>query len=137
MTSSLYAEKLSWFKENEKAEAALLLADDPQMVKIAVAWTTMSVRQAEEASPLAGGSEGEAWEWLWRNASYSRAELAAKSTLPELILGKKLPALIGNRVLYPDGTINSFAQRYLREMVLKLFETGQKRAVGRRAVKNS
>ena len=30
--------------------------------------------------------------------------------------------LIGNRVLYPDGTVNSFVQRYLRDRVLKLFE---------------
>jgi hypothetical protein len=25
-------------------------------------------------------------------------------------------------VIYPDGTINSFVQRYLRDRVLKLFE---------------
>jgi hypothetical protein len=34
----------------------------------------------------------------------------------------KLRSLIGNRILYPDGTVNSFAQRYLRERVLKLFQ---------------
>jgi hypothetical protein len=35
---------------------------------------------------------------------------------------RKLKPLIGNRVLYPDGTVNSFVQRYLRERVLRLFE---------------
>jgi hypothetical protein len=35
--------------------------------------------------------------------------------------------LIGNRILYPDGTVNSFVQRYLREQVLKFFDTKLKR----------
>lgn len=34
--------------------------------------------------------------------------------------------LTGNRVLYPDGTVNSFVQRYLRQQVLKLFQTKAK-----------
>ncbi|HJX36106.1 MAG TPA: hypothetical protein VJ280_04010 [Dehalococcoidales bacterium] len=30
--------------------------------------------------------------------------------------------LIGNRILYPDGTVNSYVQRYLREKVINLFD---------------
>jgi hypothetical protein len=39
------------------------------------------------------------------------------------LVERKLKPLVGNRVLYPDGTVNSFVQRYLRERVLKLFDT--------------
>ena len=39
------------------------------------------------------------------------------------LIEHKLKPLVGNRVLYPDGTVNSFVQRYLRERVLKLFDT--------------
>jgi len=35
--------------------------------------------------------------------------------------------LIGNRIIYPDGTINSYVQRYLREQVVKLFEAKSKK----------
>ena len=35
--------------------------------------------------------------------------------------------LIANRILYPDGTANSFVQRYLREQVLELFDAKLKR----------
>jgi len=72
------------------------------------------------------------WEWLWENTKYSRAELKEKIGVPlsELSLGIKMRPLIGNRVLYPDGTVNSFVQRYLREQVLKLFEAKPKRPAG-------
>jgi hypothetical protein len=46
----------------------------------------------------------------------------------ELGFDKKLRTLVGNRVIYPDCTINSYVQRYLREKVLKLFQTKPTRA---------
>jgi len=127
LSEDLYAEKLACFKENEKPEVALLIADDVELIKIIVAWTNTTVVHAQKLSPLRGDSESEVWEWLWRNAVYSREELAAKSALTEYGFEKKMTPLIGNRVLYPDGTVNSFVQRYLRDRVLKLFEAKPKR----------
>jgi hypothetical protein len=40
-----------------------------------------------------------------------------------------LKPLIGNRIIYPDGTVNSFVERYLRERVVKLFEAKPKKSV--------
>jgi hypothetical protein len=122
-----YADKLAHFKENEKPEVVLLIADDLDLIKIIVAWTNTTVTRAEKLSPLRGDSQSEVWEWLWKNAVYSRDELAAKSALTEYGFDKKMRPLIGNRVLYPDGTVNSFVQRYLRDRVLKLFEAKPKR----------
>ena len=127
MSEDLYAEKLAHFKENEKPEVVLLIADDLDLIKIIVAWTNTTVERAEKLSPLRGDSESEVWEWLWKNAVYSREELIAKSALSEYGFEKKMTPLIGNRVLYPDGTINSFVQRYLRDRVLKLFDAKPKR----------
>ena len=123
-----FAEKLVWFKENERPETVLLIAEDSQMEKILVAWSSISVKPAEEVSLPEGATESEIWNWLWRNTVYSRDELLAKSTIAEFVLEKKLNALIGNRILYPDGTINTFVQRYLREKVLKLFESSPRKA---------
>lgn len=127
MTADPYAEKLAHFKENEKPEVVLLIADDLDLIKIVVAWTNITVTRAEELSPVRADSESEVWEWLWKNATYSREELAGKSALSEYGFDKKMRPLIGNRVLYPDGTVNSFVQRYLRDRVLKLFEAKPKR----------
>lgn len=129
MNEDLYAQKLAWFRENEKPEAVLLVADDPERVKIVVAWTNLEVRRAEKLTELGGESESEVWEWLWENARYSRLELIEKIgiSFSESGLESKMRPLIGNRILYPDGTVNSYVQRYLRERVLKLFDAKPKR----------
>lgn len=131
MQEALYDQKLAWFKQNERPEAGLLVADNPERIKIIVAWTSLEVRRVENLSELRSESESEVWEWLWKNARYSQAELIDRIgiSFSESVLESKMSPLVGNRILYPDGTINSFVQRYLREQVLKLFETKPKRPV--------
>jgi len=131
MIKDLYTEKLNWFKQNERPEVVLLLADNPDLVKIVVAWTSLDVRRASKLTGLPSGSESEAWEWLWENTTYSLKELKEKTgtSLSEIALENKMKPLIGNRIIYPDGTVNSFVERYLREQVVKLFEAKPKRSV--------
>lgn len=43
-------------------------------------------------------------------------------SLSETGFERRLAPLVGNGVLYPNGTVNSFVQCYLRERVLKLFD---------------
>ena len=71
MKEDLYAEKLAWFKQNERPEAVLLVADNPERIKLAVAWSNLDVRRAERLTELRGDSENEVWEWLWKNTRYS------------------------------------------------------------------
>ena len=110
MPEDLFAEKLAWFKQNEKPEVVLLLADNPDLVKIVVAWTSLDVKRADKLTGLRSESESEAWEWLWGNTRYSRSELKEKIgiSFSESSLENKLKPLIGNRIIYPDGTVNSF-----------------------------
>jgi hypothetical protein len=131
MVEDLYSDKLNWFKQNEKPEVVLLLAESPDLVKIVVAWTSLDMKREDILSGLPGGSESEAWEWLWENTTYSLKELKEKIGLSfsELALANKLKPLIGNRIIYPDGTVNSFVERYLRERVVKLFEAKPKKSV--------
>ena len=100
----------------------LFVADDPELMKIVVAWTSLDVRPAEKLTDPPDESDRKGWDWLWANAKYSVEDLAEKSGLTAPRVERKLRPLIGNRVLYPDGTVNSFVQRYLRERVLKLFD---------------
>lgn len=122
MGHDLSRNQLRQLKEKEDPEAVLLVADDPTLMKIVVAWTCLDVRPVERPTRPLGESERDMWGWLWSNSRYSLAELAEKSDLTVPLLERKLKPLIGNRVLYPDGTVNSFVQRYLRERVLKLFD---------------
>lgn len=120
---NIFEEKLSWFKQNEKPETVLLVADNPDRIKLVIAWTNCSMYQSTSLSELKGKSENDVWDWLWENVNYSATELKEKSDTPsEIVLENRIKPLIGNRIIYPDGTINSYVQRYLRERVLKLFE---------------
>lgn len=82
------------------------------------------MKPARELTQPTGDSENEIWDWLWRNSRFSSTDLKAKTGVPysESVLEQKMKPLIGNRILYPDGTVNSFVQRYLRSEVAKLFE---------------
>ena len=48
--------------------------------------------------------------------------------LSDFKFDEKVETLIGNRIIYPDGTVNSFVQRYLREKVPGLFNAKPKRS---------
>lgn len=125
MNKDLFAEKLDYFKKNERPEAVLQVANHPERIKIVIAWTNLEVHCVGKLTGLKNESDSVIWEWLWKNIKYSRAELIDKIgiSFPESGLDNKMKPLIGNRILYPDGTINSYVQRYLREQVLKLFDT--------------
>jgi hypothetical protein len=132
MRDDRYAETLEAFKADERPEVVLLIGDDVELIRIIVAWTNTAVRPSPKLTRLPEGSAHQSWEWLWRNTRYSRQELSAKSGLSGHVLNRKLETLIGNRVIYPDGTMNSFVQRYLRDRVLKLFEAKPRPARRRR-----
>ncbi len=123
MPNDLFSERLQQLKQDESPEAVLFVADDSELMKIVVAWTTLDVRPAQKLTDPPDEPDRKGWDWLWANADYSVEDLAEKSGLTVALVERKLRPLIGNQVLYPDGTVNSFVQRYLRERVLKLFDT--------------
>lgn len=131
MSEAKFSEKLTYFKQNERPEVVLLVADNPEYIKIIIAWSMLDVRWKENPVESHGDSEREVWEWLWSNSRYSIAELKEKADirLADWVIQEKIKPLIGNRVIYPDGTTNSYVQRYLKERVVKLFEVKAKRPV--------
>ena len=129
MDDNIYVEKLNRFKQNEKPETALLVADNPERIKLVIAWTNLNIQRAAKLTEIGGQSENEVWEWLWENIDYSKAELKEYSgAASEICLEGKMKSLIGNRVIYPDGSVNSYVQRYLREQVVNLFDAKAKRS---------
>jgi len=134
MTEDVFSQKLQRFKENEKPEVVLFIADRPELAKIVIAWTNTAVGRSERPPVLDDESETATWEWLWASAAFSRDELLAKCGQGRYNFDQELAKLIGNRILYPDGTVHSFVQRYLRDQVLGLFGTKTaKKPKGRRA----
>ena len=65
---------------------------------------------------------------MLENARFSKDELLQRIPSSDTKTLQKIDALIANRVLYPDGTANSFVERFLREKVVRQF-TRKGRAV--------
>ena len=126
----IYSNKLNWFKRNERPEVVLLLTNDTVLVNIVVAWTSLDTKRIDKLSEAPADSESEVWRWLWENTIYSLKELkeGIGVSFSEIALKNKLKPLINNRVIYPDGTVNSFVERYLREQVVKQFGENSRRA---------
>ena len=130
MIENMYNEKLVWFKQNEKPETVLLLVENPELAKLVIAWTNLDVHISDVLNDDVVGTEVETWEWLWANTVYNLMKFKEIVGVPMAtsVLESKLKRLIYNRIIYPDGTINSYVQRYLREQVVKLFEKRPKKS---------
>jgi hypothetical protein len=128
MTEELYIETLNWFKQNEKPEVVLFLKDNPDLVRLIIAWTSLDLKPLKKLRGTPGESESKSWGWLWINTTFNLKDLKEKvgTSLSENALANKIKPLVGNKVIYPDGSLNSFIERYLREQVVQLFERKRK-----------
>lgn len=121
MRKNAYDEKLAWFKQNEAPETVLFVTDEALLRKIVVAWESMRTEKKQRLSKRHSEEENEAWEWLWKNTDFSREDLLARIPSSDKQIEAKFHALRRSRVLYPDGTVNSYVARYLREQVRRQF----------------
>jgi len=121
MVTSNWNKRLNAFKRDGHPEVVLMVAGQVELTRIALAWKQTEVTRARRATKLRASSEAEVWSWLWENARYDRAALLGRIPNSTARTERNLNALIANRVLYPDGTINPFVERYLRDRVFKLF----------------
>ena len=121
MARGEWSERLEVFKNDAHPEAVLMVAGQAELMRIALAWKQAEVTCARRLTKLQGSSEADVWSWLWENTRYDRKTLLGRIPNATARTDKNLDALIANRVLYPDGTTNSFVERYLKERVVKLF----------------
>jgi hypothetical protein len=103
----------------------LLVAHDKQLQQLLVIWDAAKVRRKDRLShsPVSGDSES-VWRWLWDNVQYSVDELAELSGVSRPTTEKKMAVLIGNRIIYPDGSVTRLVAKFLRVKVLRLFGAG-------------
>lgn len=119
MKKDKWADWLADLKRHEKPEAVLMLAGSAELMRIAVAWSGTPVVRKKRLSTC---REDDIWRWLWDNANYSREEFLRRLPVTPERANRMFESLVANRVLYPDGTVNSFVQKYLQERVLSLFK---------------
>ena len=110
-----FIELITKIKGVESPENILILLDDSGrsdiMKKIIVAWNKIEIKRTEKLK----SKNGDEWKWLWDQISYDLKELTE-------IVGKEIKSeymkiLIGNRLIYPDGTVSGFALNLIKKEI--------------------
>lgn len=128
---SVFDRVLGQFKSNEQPESVLMVVGNAALIRIILCWSSAEIKRMRNPKLCKETSDEAKWNWLWSQITYSRDDLLARIPAAGSRTAKALDALIASRILYPDGTINSYVQRYLRQRTLQVFSPslGNKSAI--------
>ena len=84
---------------------------------VCACWPHMKLTHKRDNSE-APNDLNQRWRWLWDNCDFNPVELAQLTGLKEDVLFA-LDAAIGNKLIYPDGSISSVIKK---KILLKLNE---------------
>lgn len=121
------------FKRAEQPEAVAALINDDGFdaaaVRVLVAWT--NAHHEWKAPPRKMPDEGRptprAWEWLFAGLVVDHTAIADAANVGVAVARAKLGLLIGNRLVYPDGTISAAAKAGLQASVAARVKQSPKR----------
>ncbi|MCE5230764.1 hypothetical protein LLG95_14395 [bacterium] len=112
---------LEQFKSGEQPESVLMVVGNAALIRIILCWAGVEIKRVGNPKTCKATGDEARWAWLWSKVTYSRDDLLARIPGAGSRTGKALDALIASRILYPDGTINSYVQRYLHQRTLQVF----------------
>ena len=94
---------INYFKKREK-NFQLFHLDSYGVKKVCAAWPNMTLKFTfdNDAAPLDVAYK---WTWAWQGVKFDPVELACLTGLREQVLFA-LDICIGNKLIYPDGTVN-------------------------------
>ncbi|HPO12013.1 MAG TPA: hypothetical protein PLI09_01105 [Candidatus Hydrogenedentes bacterium] len=121
MKKDLWLERLEIIKRQESPETVLIVAGSVELTRIVVAWKGIKTNRKKKLSACNSIDNQALWCWLWENVVYSEDWFYSRITGCRKKAQQNFEVLVANRVLYPDGTINGYVERYLRGKVLNLF----------------
>lgn len=122
------------FVEVEKLEdAAVLTSDegfDADTMRVLAAWekTRHTWTRPRKRCP---GSEAnvDTWEWLTSGWEPDITAIADAASVSYAMARTAIAVLVGNRLIYPDGTMNEFARNSLRaHMAKRIAGKGRRKA---------
>lgn len=113
-------------KKCEAPETVLVVAGSTQLTRVVVAWIGIGATRRRRLSSCKGSDDETVWRWLWENVTFPEDWFYSRISGGRDKAEQNFAVLVANRVLYPDGTVNGFVERYLREKVLSLFRIPKK-----------
>ena len=126
MKTDLWNERLRQFKEQERPETVLVVAGNSELTRVVTAWMGIKTSRKKRVSPCERQDDDTVWRWLWKNTNIPEDWFYSRIAGSGERAARNFAVLVANHVLYPDGTVNGFVERYLREKVLSLFRMSRK-----------
>ena len=114
-----FGEILQGFKDNEEAENLVPLIEDQALRNGMVAWKSVTIRFKEGIKDCPHTDETSRWNWMWKQIEYDSDTFAAVSGVKAQNVNGLITRLIGLRLIYPDGTTNLLARKYLQAMIME------------------
>lgn len=113
----MFDDVLTVFKKKERAEDIIPIIGNYDLQKLLVAWPKAILKRVAvtEAAP-AGFNER--WGWLWRHVRWCEAELTDMAGIPAAKCVRLFNQAKGCRLIYPDGSVSTHAERYLSTVTL-------------------
>lgn len=120
-----FGEVLSYFKKIESVEAISPIIEDQSMRDGLVAWKSVVIRiYRNENCTLT--SEAERWNWLWDCTEFSIADFGSVAGVKQCDASLLFQRLKGYRLIYPDGTINTWAIKFLQAHIMSKLPKAKK-----------
>jgi len=115
---------LQRFKNVEEAhpERVHPLITDEALRNLVVAWETAPVTFTAPVTD-APEDENSQWQWLWDQVEYDRDYLADCVKIQPGKLGRLLDRAKGFRLIYPDGSSNTNAIKFVRNEIAKTMQS--------------
>lgn len=99
---------LAPFRGVEDNQDAIIILEDENAMRVLVAWTHVDntwYAPSTACPPIVHGKLAAAWDWIRAGWDLDERKVARLAGLPHGIVHGKLEVLIGNRLIYPDGSI--------------------------------
>jgi len=114
---SSFGEVLQEFKSSESPESIVPLIEGSSLRSGLVAWKSVAItNKASEDCPHK--DDVSKWNWLWTCVSYDTGGFGIVAGVRVQDANILLHRLIGLRLVYPDGTINTYAKQYLQSIII-------------------
>jgi hypothetical protein len=112
-----FGETLGHFKKIESAESIIPLVDDESLRGAVVAWKSVVIKYID-ASDCGEKNEAAQWNWLWTKVEFDLTSYGVVAGLKPQEVRNVFLRIAGLRLIYPDGTINTYAAKFLQALIM-------------------
>lgn len=120
-----FDEVLAEFKASSEAGSVLPICEDVNLRNGVIAWKSIRIERVENGE-CPESDAGSKWDWLWKQVKFDLVLFGRIAGIPYQDTGNVFERLKWLRFIYPDGTVNTFAQQLLNSMLAAMLSKGKK-----------